>query len=514
MVPPLGRDETDSMSPRLGVLLLATLLAALLRLTSLGAHPLWIDEFLTWKMLHPLGGHGFLEQIRDGFQSPLLLAILWPWTRGDLSETVLRLPSALAGVLTVPLFGLLAARLAGRRTGEWAVLLLAISPFHLWYSQDARGYALAVLGATVATLVLLRMLRRGPTPGAAIGYGLAAGLSVLANNSVLFLIAAHGVSVLVWRLPRRGRDWGLWSLAFGLAGLIVLPWLFRAAGVLAVDRLMPGASAGPALRGETTFSPLALPFAFHSFLYGFSLGPSLFELHRPERLDILQRSLPLLLPAWLIGGLLVARGWWRLRADTRWMLTVWIMIPVLVVTFLAVRNVKAFNPRYLAVIMPLVILLWAHGASSLNRWRRGLAIAGLVFVLLATGGYLGAERYAREDIRSAAVAIAAVATQEEVVLVPVVSGLYSLYDPGSATVVEFWDSPIVHDMTTARETLALRLEGRDSGWLVLCRSWDLDPGDRWPRALASLGDVSEFGHWPGVTVLHWRRIPAAPENEG
>ena len=498
-------QHDESQDARLSVLLLATFLAALLRFFALGDHPLWIDEFLTWKRLHPATGAGFIEQVQDSFQSPLLLSLLWPWTRGELSELVLRIPSAIAGVALVPLFGILVGRITSRRTAEWAVLLMAVSPFTIWFSQDARGYSLALLGSIVATLVLVRMMREGPTFRTAIGYGLASGLAVLSNNSVLFLITAHALTVLIYAFPRRGREWLIWATAFGLAGILILPWLLKATGVLAVERLAPGAASGQSLRGETTFSPMALPFAFHSLLYGFSFGPSLFELHSPDRMTLLKNALPLLAPAWLVGAFLVVGGLWKMPSRLRLMIMIWIVIPVACVTFLAVRNVKAFNPRYLAVVMPLVLLLLAHGAASLGRLGRMAALICFVFTLVATGGYLGFERYAREDIRSAAVAIEAVSLPGEPVLVPVVSGLYGLYASDHANIVDFWGCPVVRNSEMADQSLAERFVGYDSGWLVLCRSWDLDPGNRWPVALALSGEVEEFGQWPGVTVLRWKR---------
>ncbi len=498
-------QDDESRDARLSVLLLATVLAALLRFFALGDHPLWIDEFLTWKRLHPVTGAGFLEQVQDSFQSPLLLAMLWPWTRGELSELVMRIPSAVAGVAMVPLFGVLAGRLTNGRTAEWAVLLMAVSPFTIWFSQDARGYSLALLGSIVATLVLVRMMRDGPTYRTAIGYGIVSGLAMLANNSVLFLVLAHALTVLIHTFPRRGRDWLIWATAFGLAGAIILPWLLKATGVLAVDRLAPGADSGQALRGDTTFSPLALPFAFHSFLYGFSFGPSLFELHSPDRLALLKNALPLLVPAWLVGAFLVVGGWWRMPLRSRLMIMIWIVVPVLCVTILAVRNIKPFNPRYLAVVMPLVLLMLAHGAASWGRPGRMAALLCVGFTLVATGGYLGHARYAREDIRSAVVAIEAESYPGEPVLVPVVSGLYGLYASDQANIVDFWGCPVVRNSEMARQSLADRFAGSNSGWLVLCRSWDLDPANRWPLALALSGEVEEFGQWPGVTVLRWQR---------
>ena len=426
------RDGTDFWSretPRGSFLVAATALAAVLRFLSLGDHPLWIDEYMTWQMLRPVVEHGFWEQVGDAYQSPLTIAALWPLSRDLCSEWLLRLPSAVAGVLSVPLGGLLAARFGGRRTGEWALLLLALNPFLIWYSQEARGYATLVLLGLASTLVLMRMLQEGPRLGSALLYGALAGLASLANNSALFLVAAHALTVLLTATPRDGRRLALWATAFGLAILIPLYWLLQATGILAVDRLAPGTDTGAALREGSTFTPLALPFTFHAFVYGFSLGPSLTDLHHPDRVQAVLRHAPVLVPALLAVAALVVSGLAGLRRRRAGIALIWIVIPLLAVSLLAMRNVKAFNPRYVAVCMPVVLMLAAHGAAS---WRVGRwpALLVAVFMVVSLAGYFGADRYGREDLRAPARRIAEQAGPQDAVLVPVVSGLFDFYYDG------------------------------------------------------------------------------------
>ena len=60
------------------------------------------------------------------------------------SEYALRLLSAFAGTVTIALIYVIGSQIANRRVGLWAVALLAVAPFHIRYSQEARGYALQV----------------------------------------------------------------------------------------------------------------------------------------------------------------------------------------------------------------------------------------------------------------------------------------------------------------------------------------------------------------------------------
>ena len=61
-------------------------------------------------------------------------------------EVALRLPSALAGIATVPVAWAIGRELAGRRARRSPrAALVAVNPLFVWYSQEARAYALFVL---------------------------------------------------------------------------------------------------------------------------------------------------------------------------------------------------------------------------------------------------------------------------------------------------------------------------------------------------------------------------------
>ena len=284
------------------------LLAALVRFHRLGAAPLWIDELITWRMVNPGPGHGLWEQFRDNIQGPLYMAAIWPMVRDNASEWLMRLPAAIAGVAAIPLMMRLGSELESPQAGRWAALMLALNPFHLWYSQEARGYAFVIVFSLAATVLLVRMILRGATWGRAVGYGLLTGLAVLSNMSALFLCLAQALGVLIFAHPWRADRRGPWLTAFGLVGLVALPWLLQAAGYWYPGRLLE-ACAGPQPAGNDSFNLWACPFTFFSFFYGFTLGPTLAELHRPDRLQFLRESLPILAPAGLAAGVLLLADW-------------------------------------------------------------------------------------------------------------------------------------------------------------------------------------------------------------
>ncbi len=139
-----------------------TVLAAGLRFATLGVQAYHHDEIVTASRVlrgdfwHAMEAVGFSESA-----PPLYYALAWFWTQlTGTGEFGLRSLSALAGVATVPVAYLLGAELRDRRAGLAAAALVAVNPMLLWYSQEARGYALLVLLTSLALLYFLRALDR------------------------------------------------------------------------------------------------------------------------------------------------------------------------------------------------------------------------------------------------------------------------------------------------------------------------------------------------------------------
>nr|MBC8424145.1 hypothetical protein [bacterium] len=311
-----------------------------------------------------------------------------------------------------------------------------------------------------------------------------------------------------WR-PDQRRSW---LTAFGLVALVALPWLLQASGYWYVGRLAPGGGGGLQPVGSTSLNVWVYPFTVYAMFYGFTLGPTLAELHRPDRLALVKAGLPLLAPAGLLAGGLFLHGLLRLPSRARLTLVIWLLVPVLVLTALRLADVKTFTPRYLATLLPLVICLAALGVSRLP--RRAAAVVGVAWLVLtvwSTGNYHLASRYARDDVRAAAVWVADHDRAGDAVLVPVVTDVFALYYDGAGEVKDFWRCPHVDDLATARGLVAERVGDATRAWLVLSRSEALDPDHHLIAALDELGHVDTDRTFPGVRLL--RVVRAAPARD-
>src|SRR5437764_4829087 len=160
------------------IVLALTVLAAALRFATLGQQSLWLDESYAIEDVSRSFG-AMLDWVRAKEGSPPLYFVLaWGWAKLFGTGAIgLRTLSALAGTATVPLVYAAGAALASRRAGVAAAALTAVSPLMVWYSQDARPYALLVaFGA--ASLWCAARAASGGKPRWLAGWALTASLAL------------------------------------------------------------------------------------------------------------------------------------------------------------------------------------------------------------------------------------------------------------------------------------------------------------------------------------------------
>ncbi len=213
-------------SPEALCLALLTVAGLVLRLSHLGRFELWVDEAATWWFAHQVwdGGMSLLRSPEP--TPPIYYGLMGLWMRwvGE-SDWLLRLPSALAGAATIPLLYDLARRLASRRVGWIAAVLLSIHPLHVFYSREARVYA-PLLFLTVALFITLwRALELESWRSWGL-FGAVLLTICCLHVSGFFLGVTVGLQILVVGKSRRGRWRGL--LAAALAGLVLLPYVLVA----------------------------------------------------------------------------------------------------------------------------------------------------------------------------------------------------------------------------------------------------------------------------------------------
>ena len=197
------------LSPLSSVLYVLLCLAGVLRLADLGSKSLWVDEAcgLAWNA-------DSIERInqrcRETHTAPLreyYLHFCWKLPRGML-EAASRLPSALAGILIIPLLFFLGRRMFGWETGLFAALFAFAHPWLVQHSQDNRmhvlnmGFSALLLYQLWGLLHQKHSLRGWMLFGVVLAlYGWFSRLSIMVYPALAGLIVVEGIS----RLARRER---------------------------------------------------------------------------------------------------------------------------------------------------------------------------------------------------------------------------------------------------------------------------------------------------------------------
>jgi mannosyltransferase len=177
-------------------------LAAGLRFCSLSLQSYDIDESVTVALLHQ-GLHATLTTLPTTEKSPPLYYVLaWLWSRPfGLSEDGLRSLSALLGTMTVPIAYDAGRQLVSKRAGVITAALVATSPFLIWYSQEARAYALLGLLAASSVALFVRLTKR-PSGRLLTAWALTSALALATHYFAVFLIAPEALWLLARGRPR------------------------------------------------------------------------------------------------------------------------------------------------------------------------------------------------------------------------------------------------------------------------------------------------------------------------
>jgi hypothetical protein len=484
------------------VLPLVVLLGALLRFYRLGGQSLWVDEILTLQAAN-IGGSFGLRDAFSNIQGPFHACLIHFVAKLSTSEVALRSLSAVAGTGTIPLVYLLGRDMAGRRAGLVAAVLLAVSPFAIWYSQEVRNYAFLIFLSAVSTLAAWRIIVRGDRAWAL--YVASVTLALYSNLSAAFLWLAQTVFGL-GRLVRNRRLWK-WAGACLVIAVLFLPLFLGLTRWVEMDGVgervvAPFADEEELLRGSTTFSPMAVPYAVFTMVYGVGLGPGAHELHVNSPLIAFSRHLWLVVPAGLVAAALFLLGFKKLWAGGgagRLVASV-VVVPFAAAAVLALLNIKPFNVRYVAVMLPVVVVTLSAGVASLPV-RRGawLWAAIVIFSLVSLRNYYYVPEYAREDIRGAAHYVAQNERPGDIVLVPVVRDVFAFYFEGQAELFGLYRGQTASS-DGVRRVVDERTEGLTRLWFVDSRLWNMDSTGRTPSVLEGRYERLDTRRFAGATV--------------
>ncbi|MFV1948929.1 MAG: glycosyltransferase family 39 protein, partial [Anaerolineales bacterium] len=139
------------------------LLASFLRFHKLGDESFWVDEIGHIQAANSQNITSLLSNVRiHAGAAPLDYLILYlvnPLIEGYLNSSY-RLIYAFYGILAVFATYVLGKMIKGAEVGLLSAFLLAISPFHIKYSQEVRFYSLSLLISVFSFICLITALKR------------------------------------------------------------------------------------------------------------------------------------------------------------------------------------------------------------------------------------------------------------------------------------------------------------------------------------------------------------------
>ncbi len=209
------------------LLLVIVLVGFFFRVYRLGAQSIWYDE--AWSVW--MSQMSVPEMLRStaalDIHPPLYFFILHYWViLFGTSELAARFLSALFGVLAIPLIFVVGRQLFGKEVGLIAALILALSQFNIWWSQEARGYSLMVFLTLLSMYFFLRWQQRNTLASSA-GYVLSTTLVVYTHFYGLFVVLAQNiyVMVLVLLLARHTFQLKRWVMLQAIVVALFAPWI-------------------------------------------------------------------------------------------------------------------------------------------------------------------------------------------------------------------------------------------------------------------------------------------------
>ena len=173
--------------------------AVWLRLRNLLVKGLWVDEIFTAVFAYP--DHGFGEIYKLAINTPIPSPPFIFWVTNifmrlfGLSETVVRMPSIIAGGLGIAAIYYLGKELLNREAGFIGALLLTVSAQHLYYSREARYYAFLMLFSVLTMIFFNRALDTNQRKSW-FWFGVFTLSNILTHLSGFFVLAAQGLYLL------------------------------------------------------------------------------------------------------------------------------------------------------------------------------------------------------------------------------------------------------------------------------------------------------------------------------
>ena len=184
------------------LLALITLLASLFRFYHLGTWSFWWDELNTVRDAVIFWDYDLLGRTPFRLLNYLMLSNF------EINEWNARIMPAVIGIITIPILYFPIRKIYGKDIALLSLFLLAISPWHIYWSQSARFYTILLLFYTLALLIFYMAIEED-NPVYLIISMVLMGMAIVERFTSGLIVIVIGLYLIFLLSPYFGRPKGL-----------------------------------------------------------------------------------------------------------------------------------------------------------------------------------------------------------------------------------------------------------------------------------------------------------------
>jgi hypothetical protein len=471
-----------------------TAAGAVLRLFFLGSKSIWLDEAFSITMSQKSLIDMLQMIVRTDIHPPLYYLLLKLWMVFGQGASHVRLLSTLFSIAAIPAVYRLGSTLyRNHRAGLIAAVILAISPFQVWYAQEARMYAMLTFFVLLSAYFLFRALQNGDL-GAWIGYIIATTLALYTDNGAIWYVLTISFFYLVStkRFPNRFLGWALSNAGVGLLYFPWLPFFFLQALQVTESFWLPPPSFQTVAGAFLDFHSYKFPITELSFIYMAFI--------------------------FVWASIVPGKAWQQRLAG------LWLVMPLAISLLLSLRQPIFLSRNLIVASLGYYLLV----AGTIWRFRSRGAILALMFPLVLMNMVsivhnMGWEK--KEDWREVARYVARSALKKPEGLVVFLPGYAEIpfdyyfkeYQISLNTQGYPGDEILLHPQPVEVTDIGKLLEGRPYVWLVVRDIESADPDWTVKAWLDSNGYIRQKDlvreSISVLTYVRWDRLPADSTTE-
>jgi len=362
-------------------LVVAIVIAFLLRFYNLGLRPIWHDEAFTYELVKNFSLVDITTKTAFDVHPPFYyyLAKIWGSIFGyDIFS--LRTLSVFMGALLVIGIYLLAKKLINEKVASIAVFLAAMSPFLIQYSQEARMYTLLSLLSLFALYFLFLAFEKNKIRDWVL-FVILSSLSLYTQYFAIFSLFALFLYFVVFYKKFEIKKRITFIISLFIIFLSYIPWMpifYRQFTMLREGFWIPPVNL------------YSVPNTFKAFLFG--------------SIDMEKSYLVMLSILLILVFAFIIYRYWKKFSQQIVLLFLYLFVPIMVTMVLALR-LSLYIDRYFLLSIPAFLVLLGMFFGVFQK-KYTYTLLSLIFIIYLVGGYVFYTKhaeFARENgIKSAA----------------------------------------------------------------------------------------------------------------